>query len=89
MQRLQAFKYELVPIGEQQRDMRCFAGSCRVVYNEALALQAARYERGDKRLGYAGLCKELTAWRNGAPLPSGRVASWLAGSPVHPLQQAL
>ena len=89
MQRLQAFKYELVPIGEQQRDMRCFAGSCRVVYNEALALQAARYERGDKRLGYAGLCKELTAWRNGAPLPSGRVASWLAESPVHPLQQTL
>ncbi|MGT2472238.1 RNA-guided endonuclease InsQ/TnpB family protein [Paraburkholderia terrae] len=89
MQRLQAFKYELKPTGEQQRDMRRFAGSCRVVYNEALALQAARYERSEKKLGYAGLCKELTAWRNGAPLPSGRVASWLAESPVHPLQQAL
>lgn len=39
MQRLQAFKYELMPDGEQQRDMRRFAGSCRFVYNKALALQ--------------------------------------------------
>ena len=69
--------------------MRRFAGSCRVVFNEALALQKARYERGEKKLGDAGLCKELTAWRNGAPLPSGRTALWLADAPVHPLQQTL
>jgi putative transposase len=66
MQRLQAFKYELMPNGEQQRQMRRFAGSCRVVFNEALNLQKERYEQGEKKLGYAGLCKELTAWRNGA-----------------------
>ena len=89
MQRLQAFKYELIPTGDEQRQMRRFAGSCRVVFNEALALQKKRYERGEKRLGYAGLCKELTAWRNGAPLPSGRTAAWLADAPVHPLQQTL
>ncbi|MHB1635247.1 RNA-guided endonuclease InsQ/TnpB family protein, partial [Acidiferrobacter thiooxydans] len=89
MQRLQAFKYELIPTGDEQRQMRRFAGSCRVVFNEALALQKKRYERGEKRLGYAGLCKELTAWRNGALLPSGRAAAWLADAPVHPLQQAL
>jgi transposase len=89
VQRLQAFKYELKPTGEQQRDICRYAGSCRVVYNEALVLQVARYERCEKKVGYAGLCKELTAWRNGSPLPSGRVASWLAESPVHPLQQAL
>ena len=69
--------------------MRRFAGSCRVVVNEALNLQKARYEAGEKKLGYAGLCKELTTWRNGAPLPSGRIAPWLADAPVHPLQQAL
>ena len=69
--------------------MRRFAGSCRVVFNEALALQKARYERGEKKLGDAGLCKELTAWRNGVPLPSGRTALWLADAPVHPLQQTL
>ena len=89
MQRRQAFKYELMPTGDQQRDMRRFAGSCRVVFNEALALQKERYDQGQKRLGYAGLCKELTAWRNGAPLPSGRTAAWLADAPVHPLQQTL
>ena len=89
MQRLQAFKYEPIPTGDEQRQMRRFAGSCRVVFNEALALQKKRYERGEKRLGYAGLCKELTAWRNGAPLPSGRAAAWLADAPVHPLQQTL
>jgi hypothetical protein len=31
--RLQAFKYELMLTGEQQRAMRRFAGSCRFVYN--------------------------------------------------------
>ena len=43
MQRLQAFKFELRPNGEQQRDMRRFAGACRFVYNKALALQKAKY----------------------------------------------
>ena len=83
MQRLQAFKYELMPTGEQQRDMRRFAGSCRFVYNKALAMQQERYERGEKKLGYAGLCKQLTEWRNGTETP------WLKDAPMHPLQQAL
>src|ERR1700730_2314266 len=83
MQRLQAFKYELMPTGEQQRSMRRFAGSCRFVFNKALALQKQRYEQGEKKRGHAGLCKELTAWRNGTETP------WLADAPTHPLQQAL
>ncbi len=83
MQRLQAFKYELMPTGEQQRDMHRFAGSCRFVFNKALALQKERYERGEKKLGYAGLCKLLTQWRNGTDTP------WLADAPTHPLQQTL
>jgi transposase len=37
MQRLQAFKFELMPDGAQQRDMRRFSGACRFVYNKALA----------------------------------------------------
>jgi len=63
--------------------MRRFAGSCRFVYNKGLALQKERYERGEKKLGYAGLCKMLTEWRNSAE------TAWLADAPVHPLQQAL
>ncbi|CAL1238813.1 RNA-guided endonuclease InsQ/TnpB family protein [Candidatus Methylocalor cossyra] len=83
MRRLQAFKFELRPDGYQQRQMRCFAGACRFVYNRALALQKARYEQGEKRLGYAGLCKLLTEWRH------NQETAWLADAPVHPLQQAL
>jgi putative transposase len=83
MQRLQAFKYELMPNGQQARQMRRFAGSCRFVYNKALALQKERYERGEKKLGYAGLCKLLTEWRNSAE------TAWLAEAPIHPLQQTL
>ena len=89
MQRLQAFKYELMPNGQQQRQMRHFAGSCRVVFNEALALQKKRYEQGEKKLSYADLCKQLTTWRNGTPMPSGRIAGWLADAPSQPLQQIL
>ena len=83
MQRLQAFKFELRPNGQQQRDMRRFAGSCRFVFNKALALQKARYEQGEKKLGYAGLCKLLTEWRGSDE------TSWLKDAPVHPLQQTL
>jgi putative transposase len=83
VQRLQAFQYELKPDGHQERQMRRFAGSCRFVYNKALALQKERYERGEKKLGYAGLCKRLTEWRNRSE------TAWLADAPVHPLQQTL
>ncbi|KPM58066.1 helix-turn-helix domain-containing protein [Pseudomonas monteilii] len=41
MLQLQAFKHLLMPTGEQQRQMRRFAGSCRFVFNQALALQQA------------------------------------------------
>lgn len=83
MQRLQAYKYELMPDGQQERQMRRFAGSCRFVFNKALALQKERYEQGEKKLGYARLCKLLTEWRNGTQ------TAWLADAPVHPLQQTL
>lgn len=83
MLRLQAYKYELRPDGQQERQMRRFAGSCRFVFNKALALQKERYEQGEKKLGYAGLCKLLTEWRNSSE------TAWLADAPVHPLQQTL
>ena len=63
--------------------MRRFAGSCRFVFNKALALQKGRHERGEKKLGYAGLCKLLTEWRNCSETP------WLKDAPTHPLQQTL
>jgi hypothetical protein len=54
MKRLQASQYELMPNGEQQRNLRRCAGSCRFVYNKALATQKALHERGEKKLNYAG-----------------------------------
>ena len=83
MQRRQAFQYELKPAGGQQRLMRRYAGSCRFVYNKALALQQANHEAGEKFIGYVAMAKHLTSWRNGEETP------WLKEAPVHPLQQAL
>ena len=83
MQRLQAYKYELMPDGEQERAMRRFAGSCRFAYNKALAMQKENHEAGNQFIGFAGLCKALTGWRNGIETP------WLKDAPCHPLQQAL
>lgn len=83
MLRLQAFKFELMPTGDQARDMRRFAGACRFVFNKALAMQRERHAAGEKKLSYAGLCKCLTEWRNSPEIP------WLADAPVHPLQQTL
>jgi len=83
MKRLQAFKYELMPNGEQQRQMRRFAGACRFVYNKALALQQERHTAGEKKLGYASLCKSLTEWKTQAEM------LWLSETPSQALQQAL
>ncbi len=63
--------------------MRRFAGSCRFVFNKALALQKENFEAGGKFIGYVAMAKHLTGWRNGPETP------WLKDSPVHPLQQAL
>ncbi len=83
MQRLQAYRFELQPNGEQQHLMRRFAGSCRYVYNKALALQQERHEAGEKKLSYAALCKALTEWK-GQPQ-----TLWLNETPSQALQQAL
>ncbi|AOV18823.1 cytosine methyltransferase (plasmid) [Acidihalobacter aeolianus] len=83
MQRLQAFKFELMPNGEQQRLMRRFAGSCRFVFNKALALQQERHKAEEKKLGYAALCKVLTKWK------AQPQTLWLNETPSQALQQAL
>lgn len=83
MQRLQAFKYELMPDSEQQRNMRRFAGSCRFVFNKALALQQAHYAEGKKKLFYADLCKHLAEWRKSSE------TQWLSETHSQPLQQTL
>ena len=63
--------------------MRRFAGSCRFVYNKALAMQKENHEAGNKFIGYVAMAKHLTGWRNGSDMP------WLKDAPCHPLQHAL
>ena len=59
MNRLQAFKFELMPDGEQQRDMRRFAGARRFVYNKALETQKTNYAAGGKFIGYVSMANRI------------------------------
>ena len=81
MQRLQAFKYELMPDGGQLSNMRRFAGSCRFVYNKALALQNANHEAENKFIRYVEMANLLPAWKS--------EFEWLKEAPSQTLQQAL
>jgi len=83
MKRLQAFKFQLRPNGQQVRHMRRFAGSCRFVYNKALALQKERYQNGQKKLGWIDLCNLLPQWKSEPQL------KWLKDTPAQALQQSL
>ena len=83
MQRLQAYKFELIVTGEQQRQMRRFSGACRFVYNKALALQKVRHEQGEKKLSAFELNNLLPQWK------AEPETKWLSDSPSQTLQQAL
>ena len=66
MKRLQAYKYELMPNGDQLRDMRRFSGSCRFVYNKALALQKENHAADNKFIGYVAMAAKLPVWKREA-----------------------
>ena len=83
MQRLQAFQYELMPNAETQRQLRRFAGSCRFVYNQALALQKANHEAGKKHLSYVTMAAWLPQWKREVG------QKWLKDTPSQALQHAL
>lgn len=83
MIRLQAYKFRLEPTFDQHTQLKQFAGCVRVVWNKGFALQQAFHAEGQKKLGYAGLCKELTTWRNDPETP------WLAEASVDIQQQIL
>jgi len=81
MKRLQAFKFELMPNDEQQRDMRRFAGARRFVYNKALEIQKTHYAAGGKFISYVDMANRLPAWK--------KEFEWLKESPSQALQQSL
>lgn len=83
MKRHQAFKYQLMPNGEQQRQLARAAGSCRFVFNKALALRKNLYKEEGKSLSYVDLCTLLKDWKKEEGL------KWLSLAPAQALQQSL
>ncbi|HBA8733860.1 TPA: helix-turn-helix domain-containing protein, partial [Escherichia coli] len=59
MKRLQAFKFQLRPAGQQEREMRRFAGACR----RALARQNENHEAGNKYIPYGKMASWLVEWK--------------------------
>ena len=82
VKRLQAFKFQLRPGGQQEREMRRFAGACRFVFNRALALQNENHEAGNKYIPYGKMASWLVEWKNATE------TQWLKDSPSQPLQQS-
>ena len=83
MKRLQAVKFQLRPNGLQERDMRCFAGACRFVFNRALALQNEEHGAGNNYIPYTKMASWLIEWK------SDTETQWLKEAPSQPLQQSL
>lgn len=63
MKILQAYKFQLRPKKGQENVMKRFAGSCRFVWNKALAKEKENYEETGKRLGYYKLADQLKEWK--------------------------
>ncbi|EFB9195021.1 transposase [Escherichia coli] len=83
MKRLQAFKFQLRPGGQQEREMRRFAGACRFVFNRALARQDENHEVGNKYIPYGKMASWLVEWKNATE------TQWLKDAQSQPLQQSL
>jgi len=80
---LQAYKFELMPNGEQRRNMHRFAGACRYVYNRALALQLESQKAGTGYIRYEEMAKCLPLWKRDTD------TAWLKEPPSQALQQTL
>jgi putative transposase len=83
VQQYRSYRFEVRATPEQRALFCRIAGSCRFVYNKALALQRIRVAGGHRRLSYAASCKALAAWKS----DPGFV--WLNDCPSQALQQAL
>ena len=81
--RLQGYQFELRINEEEAHQMRGFAGSCRFVFNRALALQQEIYDLCGFRPGFDELCEEMARWKKEPE------TSWLKDAPSQALQQSL
>ena len=77
-----AFKFELMPNGEQIRKMKQFCGCSRFVFNRALAWQDEQYQKDNSfKFGYVKLANLLPEWKCELP--------WLKDCHSQVLQQSL
>ena len=79
MKRLQAFKFQIEPNGEQIRAMRQYAGNARKIWNLALNRQQELQTAGEKFTNSFGMNNWLPAWK--------QKFSYLCDSPSQTLQQ--
>ncbi len=79
MKRLQAFKFQIKPNGEQVRALRQYAGNARKVWNLALIRQQEAHAAGEKFANSFGMNSWLLAWKQDFP--------FLCASPSQTLQQ--
>jgi putative transposase len=83
--RRQAYRFELRPDREQRHQIRRFAGSCRFVFNRALALQKELFELSGAHASYEDLCAVLVDWKQDQDKETDR----LNEAPSQALQQSL
>ena len=79
MKRLQAFKFQIKPNGEQVRALRQYAGNARKVWNLALIRQQEAHAAGEKFTNSFGMNSWLLAWKQDFP--------FFCASPSQTLQQ--
>ncbi|WIM84511.1 transposase [Gallibacterium anatis] len=77
-----AFKFEIMPNGEQSRKIKQFCGCCRFVFNRALAWQNEQYEQDNSfKFSYTKIANLLPQWK--------KELSWLKECHSQVLQQSL
>ena len=82
MLRRQAFKFEIMPNGEQIRRIKQFCGCARFVFNQALAWQNTQYEQDNNvKFNYTKIANLLPQWKKAFP--------WLKDCHSQVLQQSL
>ncbi len=79
--RRQGYRFRLKPTQAEAALLRRFVGCSRFVWNEMLAMNELRHERGEKRLGYSAMCGYLVHLKNEYP--------FLRDVHSQPLQQTL
>ncbi|WP_335798703.1 transposase [Gallibacterium anatis] len=77
-----AFKFEIMPNGEQSRKIKQFCGCCRFVFNRALAWQNEQYQQdNNQKFSYSKIANLLPQWK--------KELIWLKECHSQALQQSL